>query len=123
MANSCSTMHKIHAKAFERGDFSCDRLDEGGLAALDALVAYLEAERQKFVADKSDRQSWHNMIQLLPSSYNQMRTVSMNYENLINMYYARKSHKLAEWHTYCDWILSLPYAKELICVKKEEETV
>ena len=123
VANSCSTMHKIHAKAFERGDFSCDRLDEGGLAALDALVAYLEAERLKFVADKSDRQSWHNMIQLLPSSYNQMRTVSMNYENLINMYYARKSHKLAEWHTYCDWILSLPYAKELICVKKEEESV
>ena len=119
VANSCSTMHKIHAKPIEREDFSCDRLDEGGLAALDALVAYLESERQKFCADKTDRQSWHNIIQLLPSSYNQMRTVTLNYENLINMYYARKTHKLAEWHTLCEWIESLPYAKELILVKGE----
>ncbi len=120
VANSTSTMHKIHAKAFDREDFSCDRLDEGGLAALDALIAYLECERQKFVADKANKQSWHNMIQLLPSSYNQMRTVTVNYENLINMYYARRHHKLAEWHTLCDWILSLPYAKELICIKEDK---
>ena len=118
VANSCSTMHKIHAKAFERDDFSHDRLDEGGLAALDALIAYLEIERQKFVEDKSNKQSWHNMIQLLPSSFNQMRTVTMNYENLINIYYARRSHKLAEWHTLCDWIMSLPYARDLIAVKE-----
>ncbi|MBQ8818740.1 MAG: hypothetical protein IJZ83_09190 [Clostridia bacterium] len=117
VANSCSTMHKIHAKPIEREDFSCDRLDEGGLKALDALIEYLEAERKKFCANKEDRQSWHNIIQLLPSSYNQMRTVTMNYENLINMYYARRTHKLAEWHTYCDWIKSLPYASELILVK------
>ena len=117
VANSCSTMHKIHAKAFERDDFSHDRLDEGGLALLDATVAYLEAERQKFIADKEDRQPWHNMIQMLPSSYNQMRTVTLNYENLINIYYARRNHKLAEWHTLCDWILTLPCAKEWICVK------
>ena len=117
VANSCSTMHKIHAKALEREDFSCDRLDEGGLKALDAIIEYLEAERQKFCENKEDRQSWHNMIQLLPSSYNQMRTVTLNYENLINIYYARKSHKLAEWHTLCDWIMSLPYAKELIAIK------
>ncbi len=121
VANSCSTMHKIHAKAFEREDFSCDRLDEGALAALDALIAYLESERQKFVAEKSNRQPWHNMIQLLPSSYNQMRTVTLNYENLINIYYARRTHKLAEWHTLCDWILSLPYAKDLICVREDAE--
>ena len=120
VANSTSTMHKIHVKAFERDDFSHDRLDEGGLAALDAMIAYLESERQKFVADKADKQAWHNMIQLLPSSYNQMRTVSLNYENLINIYYARRSHKLAEWHTLCDWILSLPYASELITVKEEK---
>ena len=119
VANSTSTMHKIHTKPFERGDFSHDRLDEGGLAALDAVIAYLEAEREKFVADKSDRQSWHNMIQMLPSSYNQMRTVTMNYENLINIYYARRAHKLAEWHVLCDWIMSLPYAAELIAVKEE----
>ena len=117
VANSCSTMHKIHVKPFEREDFSCDRLDANGLDALDALIAYLEAERQKFCANKDDRQPWHNIIQLLPSSYNQMRTVTMNYENLINMYYARKSHKLAEWHTLCDWIRSLPYAEEFILVK------
>ena len=117
VANSCSTMHKIHAKAFERDDFSHDRLDEGGLALLDATVAYLEAERQKFLANKEDRQPWHNMIQMLPSSYNQMRTVTLNYENLINIYYARRNHKLAEWHTLCDWILTLPCAKEWICIK------
>ena len=117
VANSCSTMHKIHAKAFERDDFSHDRLDEGGLALLDATVAYLEAERQKFIANKEDRQPWHNMIQMLPSSYNQMRTVTLNYENLINIYYARRNHKLAEWHTLCDWITGLPCAKEWICIK------
>ncbi len=117
VANSTSTMHKIHSKPFERDDFSHDRLDEGGLKLLDGIIEYLEAEREKFNADKTDRQSWHNMIQILPSSYNQMRTVTMNYENLINMYYARKSHKLAEWHTYCDWIESLPYAKEFILIR------
>ena len=117
VANSCSTMHKIHSKAFDRDDFSHDRLDEGGLAALDALIVYLEAERQKFNANKENRQSWHNMIQMLPTSFNQMRTVTLNYENLINIYYARRFHKLAEWHTLCDWILSLPYAQELICIK------
>lgn len=119
VANSTSTMHKIHAKAFAREDFSHDRLDAGGLAMLDATIAYLESERQKYLADKENRQPWHNMIQLLPTSYNQMRTVTMNYENLINIYYARRAHKLAEWHTLCDWILSLPYAKELICVREE----
>jgi hypothetical protein len=118
VANSTSTMHKIHAKEFSREDFSCDRMDEAALAALDALIAYLESERQKFVADKENRQPWHNMIQLLPSSYNQLRTVTMNYENLVNIYYARKSHKLAEWHVLCDWIKSLPYAAEMILVKE-----
>ena len=118
VANSTSTMHKIHSKPFEREDFSCDRLDEGGLAMLDVLIAYLEAEREKFNENREDRQSWHNMIQMLPSSYNQMRTVTMNYENLVNMYYARKSHKLAEWHVFCDWIKSLPYADALILVKE-----
>ena len=120
VANSCSTMHKIHSKEFDREDFSCDRLDEDGLAILDAIIAYLEKERVRFCENKEDRQAWHNMIQLLPSSYNQMRTISMNYENLINMYYARKNHKLAEWHTLCDWIKSLPYAEELILVKEKQ---
>ena len=118
VANSTSTMHKIHAKEFSRDDFSHDRLDEGGLNLLDAIIDYLECERQKFLANKEDRQSWHNMIQMLPSSYNQMRTVTLNYENLINIYYARRTHKLAEWHTLCDWIESLPCAAEWICVKE-----
>ena len=119
VANSCSTMHKIHAKEFTREDFSCDRLDEGGLAMLDAVIAYLEKERLAFLEDKENRQHWHNLIQMLPSSYNQMRTVTLNYENLIGMYYARKSHKLAEWHTFCDFVKSLPYAGDLILVKEE----
>jgi hypothetical protein len=119
-ANSTSTMHKIHAKEFTRDDFSCDRMDEGGLALLDQVIAYLESERQKFIADKDNKQAWHNMIQTLPTSYNQMRTVTLNYENLINMYYARRHHKLAEWHVLCDWIMSLPYAQELICIKEEK---
>ena len=119
VANSTSTMHKIHAKPFSRDDFSCDRLDEGGLAILDAIIDYLEAERSRFLLNKEDRQSWHNMIQILPTSYNQMRTVSLNYENLINIYYARRNHKLAEWHVLCDWIMSLPYAAELIAIKED----
>ncbi len=118
VANSCSTMHKIHSKPFERSDFSCDRMDEGALAVLDSVIDYLEGERVAFCENKENRQPWHNMIQMLPSSYNQMRTVTLNYENLINIYYARRHHKLAEWHTMCDWIASLPYAKELIMVKE-----
>ena len=117
VANSTSTMHKIQAKEFEREDFSCDRLTDDALAVLDSLIAYLEEERVKFNETK-DRTHWHNMIQLLPSSYNQMRTVSMNYEVLINIYYARRSHKLAEWHTLCEVIEKMPYADKLILVKE-----
>ena len=117
VANSCSTMHKIHAAPFTREDFSCDRMDEGALAVLDTVIDFLESERQKFCANTEDRGPWHNMIQLLPTSYNQMRTVTMNYENLIGIYYARRSHKLAEWHTLCHAIEELPYAKEFILVK------
>lgn len=118
VANSCSTMHKIHSKQFERDDFSYDRLDDAGLEALDRLIEFLEAERVKFCEDKTNKQAWHNMIQLLPTSFNQMRTVTLNYECLISMYYARKSHKLAEWHTLCDWIKTLPYAEDIILVKE-----
>jgi hypothetical protein len=96
-------------------------MDEGGLAMLDAIIAYLESERTRFLANKENRQSWHNMIQILPTSYNQMRTVTLNYENLINIYYARRNHKLAEWHVLCDWIMTLPYAKELIAIKDSDK--
>jgi hypothetical protein len=119
VANSCSTMHKIQAKEFSREDFSCDRLTPDALKVLDGVIEYLESERKRFVETK-DKTAWHNMIQLLPSSFNQMRTVSLNYEVLINIYYARRNHKLAEWHTLCDAIASLPYAKELIMVKEDD---
>ncbi len=120
VANSCSTMHKIHAEPFSRSDFSCERLTDDALDVMDSLIAYLESERIKFVETK-DKAHWHNLIQLLPSSYNQMRTVTLNYEVLINIYYARKNHKLAEWHTLCDAIMKLPYADKLIAVRSEEE--
>ena len=121
VANSTSTMHKIHAKPFSREDFSCDRLSPDALDALDALIAFLEKERLAFVENK-DRAHWHNIIQLLPSSYDQMRTVTLNYETLINIYYARRHHKLAEWHILCDAIEAMPYAADLILVRDEEKT-
>lgn len=116
VANSCSTMHKIQAKEFCRDDFSCDRMTDDALAVLDTTIAFLEKERVRFIETK-ERDAWHNMIQLLPSSYNQLRTVTLNYEVLINIYYARKSHKLAEWHELCRVIEQLPYAKDLILIK------
>lgn len=118
VANSCSTMHKIHSKAFEREDFSCDRMSKSALACLDTIIECLESARLNFVETK-EKAYWDDMIQLLPSSYNQKRTCTMNYENLMNMYYARRNHKLPEWHSFCRWIEELPYAKELICVKED----
>ena len=117
VANSTSTMHKIQAKPFVREDFSIERLTPEALTVMDSVIDCLERERLLFIETK-DRAHWHNMIQLLPSSFNQMRTVTMNYEVLINIYYARRTHKLAEWHTLCDAICDLPYAKELILVKE-----
>ena len=118
VANSTSTMHKLHAKPFSREDFSYDRLDEEGLVVLDAIVAYLEKERNLYNETK-EKVHFMNMIQILPTSYNQLRTVTLNYEVLINIYYARRTHKLDEWKTFCQMIEQLPYAKELIMVKGE----
>lgn len=119
VANSCSTMHKIQSLPFTRDAFSHDHLTEEGLGALDALIAFLESERARFNETK-DKDAWHNIIQLLPSSFNQLRTVTLNYEVLINIYYARRHHKLDEWHALCRAIEQLPYAKELILVKDDE---
>lgn len=113
VANSCSTMHKIHSKPFELDDFSHDHMTAETEDQMKLIVDYLEVLRNKFIETK-DKKYWYDMIQFLPSSYNQMRTVTMNYENLTNMYYARRNHKLDEWHTYCDWIKTLPYAEEFI---------
>ncbi|MDO5350101.1 MAG: hypothetical protein Q4E86_09190 [Lachnospiraceae bacterium] len=119
VANSTSTMHKIHSKPFAREDFSIDHMTEETLAFMDQVIAKLEEIRFRYVEEGKQKEDWYDLIQLLPSSYNQMRTCSFNYETLINIYYARRNHKLAEWHTFCDWILSLPYGRELIAGEEE----
>ena len=113
VANSTSTMHKIHAKPFALDDFSTDHMTPASLEQFRQFIAYLEQVRLRYVEGK-DKADWYDLIQLLPSSYNQMRTVTLNYEVLANIYYARRSHKLDEWDTLCGVILTLPYAKELI---------
>ena len=113
VANSTSTMHKIHSKPFSMDDFSHDHMSEDALAFMRTTVDKLEEIRLRYMEHKS-KDDWYDLIQLLPSSYHQMRTCTFNYETLVNMYYARKSHKLEEWHEMCRWIESLPYGKELI---------
>jgi hypothetical protein len=113
VANSTSTMHKIHSKPFTREDFSWDHMTKETLAQFDQVIQYLEQLRLKFLETK-EKEYWYDMIQFLPSSYNQLRTCTLNYETLVNIYYARKNHKLEEWHSFCRWVESLPYAKELI---------
>lgn len=120
VANSTSTMHKITSKPFELSDFSVDHMNEEGIRAMESLIATLEDLRLRYVETK-DKELWYTIIQLLPSSYNQMRTCTLNYETLCNIYYARKNHKLAEWHTYCDWISELPYFRELFIENSSEE--
>lgn len=118
VANSTSTMHKIHSKPFELDDFSYDHLTDAGIKTLEGIMVFLEECRLRFVETKN-KEDWYDIIQILPESYNQTRTVTMNYENLLNMYFARRSHKLEEWHTYCDWIMSLPYTKEFFLQDKD----
>ena len=136
VANSCSTMHKIHAKEFTMDDFSFEHLTEGSLNAVarpivsvlnnirDVYLRYDELNEQDpegweaGITCKKDL--WWQMIQLLPSSYNQKRTIQLNYSVLKNIYFSRRNHKLDEWHTLCDWIETLPYFKE-ICIDVESE--
>lgn len=113
VANSTSTMHKIHSRPFAMEDFSIDRMTPDTLAFMQTVVDKLEEIRLRFREHKK-KEDWYDLIQLLPAGYNQMRTCTLNYETLINMYEARKSHKLLEWHVFCDWIRTLPYAEELI---------
>lgn len=122
VANSCSTMHKIHDRDLTLGDFSAEHLDAWGLVTLGNVIRTINLDRDMYVnydskqGSKDDRKEyWYQMIQLLPSSYNQMRTVTFNYENLINMYRARKDHKLDEWHVLCDAIADMLYFKE-VCI-------
>lgn len=120
VANSTSTMHKITSKPFELSDFSVDRMNEDGIRAMEKVIETLEDLRLKYLETK-DKTLWYTLIQLLPSSYNQMRTCTLNYETLCNIYFARKNHKLDEWHKYCDWIEELPYFKELFLTQDKED--
>ena len=130
VANSCSTMHKIHEKEFTIDDFSCEHLyaeddiegmyysttAEEEFTSTDVLKVVIESlnnYRKMYLATK-DKKDWWQMIQLLPSSYNQRRTVMLNYEVLANIYKSRRNHKLDEWHTFCGWIESLPYSELII---------
>lgn len=116
VANSTSTMHRIHSKPFEIDDFSYDKMNDEALKTLNIIIKQLEDLRLKYL-DTKDKTYWYSIIQLLPSSYNQLRTCTLNYENLRNIYFSRKNHKLDEWHTFCDWIDTLPYSKQLITVE------
>lgn len=125
VTNSTSTMHKIHTKPFEVSDFSTDHMTPQSLEQFQHWVDYLECVRLRYIDSKDKAQwydrnkaHWYDLIQLLPSSYNQIRTVQLNYAVLKNMYHARKNHKLDEWHDFCAWCESLPYFKE-ICIGDE----
>ena len=121
VSNSCSTMHKIHAKKFELSDFSCEHLfhnvndtemwlDIDFFNVLDNMIFYLNKARELYLETK-DKQYWWQMIQLLPSSYNQRRTIFLNYEVLYSIYKDRRHHKLDEWRDFCKWIETLPYSE------------
>ena len=130
VANSCSTMHKIHENELTLDDFSHEHLTPGSLDnALKPLISILNSAREAYLnfdeynakdpegwdeGIKSKKDIWWQMIQLLPSSYNQKRTVQLNYQVLKSMYFARKNHKLDEWHDFCAWCESLPYFKEIV---------
>ena len=118
VANSCSTMHKIHSKEFTLEDFSHEYLftDDESLLFLNHLISGLNFYRNKYIETK-DKKYWWKIIQLLPSSYNQKRTIQLNYQVLRNIYFSRRNHKLDEWHDFCSIIEELPYGKELICLE------
>lgn len=119
VANSCSTMHKIHSRPLTIDDFAHEHLNKYCRNTLEMVIRNINECRNKYLAsDKKDKEAWYCMIQLLPSSYLQTRTVMLNYEVLHNIYYApRYNHKLCEWRMFCEWIETLPYADELILSK------
>jgi hypothetical protein len=127
VTNSCSTMHKIHDKIITRSDFSHEYLYEDNgrnknpIEVLDYVISELNYWRNKYIKTR-DKNAWWKLIQLLPSSYNQKRTVTLNYAVLRNIYHSRSNHKLDEWRDFCKWIKDLPYAEELIISKRADET-
>ena len=112
VSNSCSKMHKIHEKEFSVDDFSHEHLDKYPMELLSETIRVLNVARREFLETK-DKKYWWYLIQLLPMSYNQRRTVQLNYQVLNRIYNARKNHKLDEWHEFCDWVEKLPYFKEI----------
>lgn len=119
VANSCSTMHKIHAKEFTIDDFSHEHLYPNHISALKEWIWTMNSAREEYLETK-EKEDWWQMIQLLPSSYNQKRTVSMNYEVLLHIYLSRFGHKLDEWNIFCQWIEDLPYFKDILSAVKGE---
>ena len=117
VANSCSTMHKIAYKRFEREDFSIEHIEncdeQHWMVCMDNVISSLNVAREKYLETK-DKKYWWQMIQLLPSSYNQRRTIDLNFEVLLKQYRERKNHKLDEWHIYCDWIKEITLLNEII---------
>lgn len=120
VSNSCSTMHKIAAKEFTLDDFSHEHLDRFSTEVLGWTIKALNGSREDYMKSKS-KDDWWQMIQLLPSSYNQLRTVDLNYEVLLNQYFQRKDHKLDEWRIYCEQIKCFPYLNDFIEVLKNEQ--
>ena len=120
VANSTSTMHKIHAKEFTRDDFSIENCDDETGTVMDNLIAALNVRRNLYNETK-DKTYWRQMIEMLPASYNQTRTVTLNYEVAINMYKARRHHKLTEWHTLCDTLEKFPYSEFITLNFGDEE--
>lgn len=120
--NSCSTMHKIHSKEFTLDDFSNEHLDGYSLDVLEDIISRLNDNRKHFIETK-DKDYWWQMIQLLPSSYNQRFTWQANYQVLCNIYFTRRNHKLDEWKEFCKIIEKLPYGKELICLEDSKNEV
>lgn len=120
--NSCSTMHKIHDRELTIDDFSCDHLGLDSIDMIKKVIELMNYYREQFIETK-DKHAWWQLIQLLPSSYNQRRTVKLNYEVLAAMYHWRKGHKLDEWKAFCRWIESLPYSELITGIKKEEVPV
>lgn len=110
VANSCSTMHKIADKEFTLEDFSHEHLGYQSIRVLKDTIKVMNDFRDEFLKDH-EKENWWQLVQLLPSSYSQRRTVMLNYEVLANMYKSRRNHKLDEWHTFCDWVESLPYSE------------
>lgn len=113
VANSCSTMHKLTAKEFSIEDFTVDGMSPAGVLWLKNVVDGLNQARELYLESKSEN-LWRDMVCMLPESYNQRRTMTMNYENVLNIIHQRSNHKLSEWHTFCDALKRLPYIKELI---------